>query len=159
METTSMVVQLVIDEWKKQNKKLDDLLESLPADRFLQEMAPGKNTGIYMLGHLAAVNDGIIPLIGAGNKLYPELEAIFLRSPDKSGHLFPPLAELIAAWKKVNEQLYAYIAALQPSDWLQRHTAVSEADFAKEPHRNKLNILVNRTAHQAYHLGQLAFLK
>lgn len=154
-----MVVQLVIEEWKKQNKKLDDLLESLPADRFLQEMAPGKNTGIYMVGHLAAVNDGIIPLIGAGTKLYPELEPVFLRSPDKSGHTFPALADLKAAWNKVNEHLYAYMATLQPADWLQRHTAVSEADFAKEPHRNKLNILINRTAHQAYHLGQLAFLK
>ncbi|MDE3249339.1 MAG: DinB family protein [Bacteroidota bacterium] len=159
MEATAMLVQLVIDEWKKQNKKLDDVLESIPADRFLHEMAPGKNTGIYMEGHLAAVNDGIIPLIGAGTKLYPELEAIFLRSPDKSGHSFPPLAELTAAWKAVNEHLYAYIATMQPADWLQRHTAVSETDFAKEPHRNKLNILVNRTAHQAYHLGQLAFLK
>lgn len=41
----------------------------------------------------------------------------------------------------------------------QKHSAVSEEDFAKEPHRNKLNLLLNRTNHLSYHHGQLVFLK
>jgi hypothetical protein len=59
----------------------------------------------------------------------------------------------------VNEALQQNFAAMQPQDWFQKHTAVSDEDFAKEPHRNKMNVLISRTIHQAYHVGQLAFLK
>jgi len=41
------------------------------------------------------------------------------------------------------------------ADWLGRHTAVSAEDFANEPLRNKLNVLMGRTIHESYHLGQL----
>jgi hypothetical protein len=51
------------------------------------------------------------------------------------------------------------MATLQPAEWFNRHTVVSEADFEKEPHRNKLNLLINRTNHLSYHLGQLIYLK
>ncbi len=36
---------------------------------------------------------------------------------------------------------------------------VSDEDFEKEPHRNKLNIIVTRTSHLSYHTGQLILLK
>ena len=37
--------------------------------------------------------------------------------------------------------------------------ATIEEDFIKEPHRNKLNIILTRTTHLSYHTGQLALLK
>jgi hypothetical protein len=40
------------------------------------------------------------------------------------------------------------------SDWLVRHTAVSEPDFVKDPSRNRFAILLSRTNHLSYHLGQ-----
>jgi hypothetical protein len=51
------------------------------------------------------------------------------------------------------------LASLKPNDWLDRHNAISAEDFKNEPHRNKLNILLIRTSHIAYHLGQLTFLR
>lgn len=42
--------------------------------------------------------------------------------------------------------------------WFEKHTAVSEEDFAKEPHRNKLNIIITRTSHLQYHTGQIVLL-
>jgi hypothetical protein len=38
---------------------------------------------------------------------------------------------------------------------------VSEEDFEREPHRNRFTVLLGRTAHLAYHVGQatLARLK
>jgi hypothetical protein len=42
---------------------------------------------------------------------------------------------------------------------LQKHTAVSDADFAKEPHRNRLSVVLNRAGHVQYHLGQLVWFK
>lgn len=49
--------------------------------------------------------------------------------------------------------------SLSAEDWFQKHTAVTAEDFAKEPHRNKLNIIITRTSHLQYHTGQLALLK
>ena len=48
---------------------------------------------------------------------------------------------------------------MQPEDWFQKHSSVSAEDFAKEPHRNKLNIMITRATHLAYHTGQMALLK
>lgn len=49
--------------------------------------------------------------------------------------------------------------SLKPEEWFEKHTAVSTEDFEREPHRNKLNIVVTRTSHLQYHLGQLQLLK
>jgi hypothetical protein len=48
---------------------------------------------------------------------------------------------------------------LQADEWFQKHTAVSDEDFVKEPHRNRLTAVMGRSGHLAYHVGQLALLK
>src|ERR1700730_1450104 len=42
------------------------------------------------------------------------------------------------------------ISKFSAADWAQRHTAVSEEDFEREPHRNRFTVLLERTAHLAY---------
>ena len=94
-----------------------------------------------------------------GEMKYTHFHEAFFKNPDKSGIEFPSIAQLRSDWNKVNETLTAGIATLQPEEWLHKHTAVSEEDFAKEPNRNKLNVLMTRTIHLASHYGQLLFLK
>jgi hypothetical protein len=36
---------------------------------------------------------------------------------------------------------------------------MTDEDFAKNPARNKLSVLLNRTSHVAYHLGQMLLAK
>jgi hypothetical protein len=97
-------------------------------------------------------------LIGWGPVLFPQLEAIYIRTPDKSVKETPSVKDLRAYWKTVHDAVGAHMASMKPDQWFERHTAVSPEDFAKEPHRNKLNLLINRTNHMSYHLGQLAYL-
>jgi hypothetical protein len=111
-----------------------------------------------LLGHLTAVNDGIIPILGFGKRLHPELEAIFLSNPENLALPRMPLAELKGYWREINTYLQGHFSTMQADDWFTRHMSVKEEDFAKEPHRNKLNILINRANHQSYHLGQIAYL-
>ncbi|MES2373576.1 MAG: DinB family protein [Bacteroidota bacterium] len=153
-----LLVKSTINAWQGQNKKVDDLIVKLSDEQWNADTAPGRNSGIYLLGHSVAVNDGIIKLLGFGEKLHPELEAPFLTNGDKTGHVFPSLDDLKKYWKEINTKLDENIKTLSTDDWFSRHTAVSEEDFSKEPHRNKLSILISRTSHQAYHLGQLAYL-
>jgi len=159
MDKQDLVIKMIIAEWQKQNSRLDKLLETLSGEQIAADTAPNRNSGVYLVGHLTAVNDAMLPLLGFGPKLHPELEAIFLTNPDKSGLEKPSLETLKGYWKEVNAKLTSHINELKADEWMVRHTAVSEEDFAKEPHRNKLNIIINRTNHQSYHLGQLAYLK
>jgi hypothetical protein len=153
-----LYVQMTLSAWKTHNTRLDDLLVKLTDGDLMQETAPGRNTGIYLLGHLTAVNDSLFKFLGIGERLHPELDAVFLEAPDRSGIEIPAVAELRNYWKEINTALYSVIDTLPVTEWFTRHTAVSEEDFKKEPHRNKLNIIINRTNHQAYHLGQFAYL-
>ena len=152
-------VQLALDQWNNQIKRATKLFEDLTDDQLQQEVAPGRNTGVYLLGHLAAVHDGMLPLLNFGERLHPELENIFLTNPDKSALEKPAISLLRKYWKEVDAALSSHFSKLTTDEWYQKHNAISEEDFKKEPNRNRLNVLLNRTGHVAYHLGQLAFLK
>lgn len=156
---TELFIKMTIDSWNTQNSRLSKLVETLTDEEMLNQIAPGKNTGVYLIGHLIAVNDGMLPLLGFGEKRFPEMEAPFVKNPDKGDWEKQVIGELKEQLQAVNNKLSQGIAATTTHGWLQRHTAVSETDFAKEPHRNKLNIVINRTNHMSYHLGQIALLK
>ncbi|WP_426667301.1 DinB family protein [Mucilaginibacter sp. McL0603] len=153
-----LFIKMVLSNWELQISRMNNLLGKLSDEELSAQTAPDRNTGVYLLGHLAAVSDGLFIFLGLGEKLNPATDDIFLRNPDNSGIEKPSIAELKEYWNKVNALLADKISQIQSDEWFTRHTAVSEEDFAKEPHRNKLNIIINRTNHLSYHLGQLAYL-
>jgi hypothetical protein len=153
------VAKLALDAWNGQVSRADKFFNTHTDAQLEKEVSPNRNTGVYLLGHLTAVHDSLFPLLGLGEKLYPELETPFIKNPDKSGIEKPPLKDLRKSWKEVNAILNQKFSGFSIDQWLQKHNAVSEEDFQKEPHRNKLNVLFSRTNHIAYHLGQLAFLE
>ncbi len=163
MEATTTMPELftrmVLSAWDAQNSSLDKLVNSLTDEQLAKEIAPGRNTGIYLLGHLIAVSDGMLPLLGFGEKLYPQLESVFIRNPDKAGLEKPSIAELKECLEAVNKNLSEHIRSTSVTEWFNKHTAVSAEDYAKEPHRNKLNVMINRTNHMANHVGQMLLLK
>ncbi|MEP7108786.1 MAG: DinB family protein, partial [Ferruginibacter sp.] len=153
-----LFIKMVLDAWGSHNARFNKLFDELPDEQLLSEVSPGKNSGIYLAGHLVAINDAMLPILGFGEKLYPQLEEIFIAKPDKSGLELPSVNELKKYRDEINAKLIFHIGRLQAKEWFTRHAVVSKEDFAKEPHRNKLNILINRTNHLSYHLGQLALL-
>jgi len=159
MEQQQSVIQLVLNSWNIQVKRAGNLFEKLTDEQLAQEIAPGRNTGIYLLGHLVAINDSLFPLFGAHDNLFPGMDEVFVKAPDKSGQEMADAKELRRRWKEVHEKLEAFFATLSAEDWLSGHAQVSEEDFKKEPHRNKLNVLINRTTHLVYHLGQVALIR
>lgn len=159
MNQQQLFVKMALDAWNVQVDRTTKLFDSLSDDQLNGEVAPGRNSGVYLLGHLTAVHDGIFPLLGLKERSYPQLEDIFVKNPDKSGIEKPETQRLREYWKDVNQTLLRHFHQLSVEDWLQKHAAVSDDDFEKEPHRNKLNVILNRTNHLANHLGQLIFLK
>lgn len=151
---TEQIIKQVIDTWTGRNKVFSDFFNKYKDEDYLSEVAPGRNRAVYLLGHLIATNDGMIPMFGLGQKLFPELE-VFSHTPDKSFEINQSPGELKRKWETLNTSLTASFSAMTTEDWMSRHTAVSAEDFLREPHRNKLNVLLGRTNHQSYHLGQL----
>ncbi|HVU55310.1 MAG TPA: DinB family protein [Puia sp.] len=159
MHNQSLIVKMGLLSWEGQLKRATNLLNTLTDEQLSYEIAPGRNTGAYVIGHLIAVHDAIVPLFGLGERLHPELEEIYITSPDRSGKNTPSIAQLREYWKEVHGHLEQRLAGLTEEQWFQRHMSVLEEDFKKEPHRNKLNVLISRSTHIGYHLGQLILLK
>lgn len=155
----ALFVKMILDRWYASIANCDTLLNSLTDETLQKEIAPGKNRGIYLLGHLIAVHDDLLILLDMGGKLYPELNEPFIKFPDKAVQQLPTVSELRTFWVKQSETIKQKFDNLKPEEWFEKHTAVNTEDFEKEPHRNKLNIVVTRTSHLQYHLGQLQLLK
>jgi hypothetical protein len=159
MTNNELIVKMVFDRWNTLLKNCDNILDAVSDEQLQKEIAPGKNRGIYLLGHLVAVHDDMIPLLNLGQKEYAPLFEMFLKSPDKSVDNIPSAQELRAIWKRQLKTLTTKLERISADEWFEKHNAVSAADFLNEPHRNKLNIVITRTTHLAYHVGQLILLK
>lgn len=158
MTNEEIFVKMAIDAWSQQVNATNSTFDKLTDERLMDEVSPSKNRGIYLLGHLVAVHDRMLPLLRFEDPAYPELTPIFIEAPDKTVSDLPPVSQLREQWKIINEKLQDHFNGLSPADWLTRHASVSEEDFVKEPHRNRLNVLLSRTNHLANHRGQLAML-
>ena len=154
-----LIIKIVLDAWYARVQQADKLFALLSDEQLQNEVAPSKNRGIYLLGHLTTVHDKMFPLLNFRESFFPSLYKPFAENPDKAINDIPSLAELKSYWTTVNTELGKHFNNLQPNEWLEKHTAVSEEDFIKEPHRNRLNIVISRTNHLSYHLGQLMLLK
>ena len=147
-------VALGLKAWNGQVERADKLFGSLSSEEVQREIAPGRNRLLYLWGHLTAIHDAMLPLLGLGERLHPEFDAAFVSNPDKSQAATPSHEHVRQAWNAIDSDLRKGMEGLSWSDWLQRHTAVSEEDFAKDPSRNRFAVLLSRTNHLAYHLGQ-----
>lgn len=159
MTQTEISLKMVFDRWNTSLRSCDTLLSNLTDETLQKEIAPGKNRGIYLLGHLIAVHDDMLILLDMGEKLYPSLNEPFIKLADNVATPMPSVADLRTFWTKQCEVLKQKFESLKQKEWFEKHTAVSEEDFAKEPFRNKLNIIITRTSHLQYHIGQLVLLK
>jgi hypothetical protein len=159
MISEASFIDVALRSWKNNVDRAGTFFSALSQEELQREIAPGKNRLIYLWGHLAAVNDRMVAILGFGERLHPELDAMFVSNPDKTVDLTLSPEKLKHIWDEVNERLWTGICNLSPSEWLQKHTAVSDADFIREPHRNRFAVLLGRTAHLAYHFGQAVLAK
>lgn len=151
-------IKMILDTWYAKIKETDSIIDKLTDEEIQSEVSPGRNRGIYLLGHLIAVHDHLLSLLGFAENCYPELVEVFIKNPDKSKAITVSVADLRSQWKNVNGVLANHFDKLSADEWYQKHTSISAEDFQKEPHRNRLNVIISRTNHLSYHNGQLALL-
>jgi hypothetical protein len=159
MNRENLFVKMVLNAWELNIKRASSTIEGFTDDYLFTEVSPGKNRVVYLLGHLTAVHDNMQPLLGIGERMYPQLDEIFVSNPDKKIKTLPPVKDLRANWTNLNEVLASKFHKMPVEEWFQKHSSISDEDFAKEPHRNKLSIVITRTNHLSYHWGQIMLAK
>ena len=156
MTSHELPVKVAINSWRLAVERANTTFSQLQSDQLFAEIAPGKNRIIYLLGHLTAVHDRMFSILGLGDRLHPELDSAFIDNADRAVAEIPSGEQLKQYWNEVNEKLQSQFQTLSPDEWLLQHRAMSDEDYAKDPTRNRLAVLLNRTNHLSYHLGQVA---
>jgi hypothetical protein len=155
MSHEELYIRTAIASWKQVIGRLDDVFSSLEDGELQCEVSPGRNRVYYLIGHLTVVHDRLFPLLNLGDRLHPELDDAFLKNPDRTHPDQVAPTSLRGAWTEVNSKLALAFERLSPEQWLEKHAAVSDEDFANEPLRNRLSILMGRTNHASFHAGQI----
>src|SRR5688572_15387212 len=116
-----LILKMVLDAWHQYLKRTDDLFRQLTDEDLLKQIAPGKNSAKYLLGHLIAVHDRILPLLGIGQSLYSDLHDDFERKPDGDQVKNYATSDLRRQWSEVNKTLNNAMATLKFEQWFERH--------------------------------------
>lgn len=159
MNHDQLFIDMALGAWNTYVQRVNKFLAPFSEEELDLEVAPGKNRISYLLGHLVAIHDKLMELLEMGQRSHADLDQPFIAQPDRAVSNIPDAKTLLGYWNKQNEELPEKFKTLTISDWFNKHTAVSAEDFAKDPTRNKLNVLINRTNHMAYHYGQLQLVR
>ena len=155
MTSEQLFVDAALRAWKFNVDRVEKSFSTLTDAQLETRVAPDRNRLLYLLGHLAAVHDRMLPLLGIGERRHPELDAVFIEEAD-NGNASPIAA---SALKEIlvntDTALWTAFSQWTPAEWLSKHTSVSDEDFAKEPHRNRISVLLSRNSHLAFHHGQI----
>src|SRR5271155_5459549 len=101
------LVTAALSSWKSNIERSDRLFSPLSEEQLQKEVAPGKNRLIYLWGHLTAVHDRMLPLLGLGERLHPEFDPTFITSPDRTIAKLPAAEQIKTSWSEVNSRLSA----------------------------------------------------
>lgn len=159
MSPDAALAATAVAAWNLNLKRAESAFLNRSDEYLQQRVAPGKNRVAYLFGHLIAVHDAMLPLLGIGERRHPELDAVFLDAPDDHASPLRSAAELTEMWAEVHGALRDGWSRFTPDDWTQRHTAMTDADFAANPLRNRAAVLLNRASHMAFHVGQCALVQ
>jgi hypothetical protein len=90
------------EQWKITSGWISENLDDLSDDDLKHELAPGKNHGVWILGHLIQCEDELSKFLGLGDYIYPENEQLFSQNskllPVES---YPELKTLRIQWEEV----------------------------------------------------------
>src|SRR5262245_24355561 len=100
----AVFVSTALHAWEQSIKRATAFFDACTDADLDKPILPGKNRIVYLLGHLTAVHDRMLPLLGLGECLFPDLDPLFLSNPDDPAAAYPAAAELRKSWTAVNDR-------------------------------------------------------
>ena len=134
----------------------DWIISSLSDDDLKKEVSPGKNHGVWLLGHLITCEDDFALFMGKGEITYPDYHDMFAEETKPlSFDNYPPINEMRTKWKEMLEKNKKIYSELKDSELQEPHAQrKGENDFCK----TKEDVAVHWQLHLMYHVGQLSVL-
>jgi hypothetical protein len=84
MTTDHLMIDTALASWRQAVAQASDTFNSLTDDQFQREVAPGRNRVLYLLGHLTAVNDAMLTILGLGTVFTRNSMRCSSKTPTKS---------------------------------------------------------------------------
>src|ERR1700682_3786668 len=106
MASDEALIQTTISSWEQVINRIGTLCLSCSEEQLLVEDAPEKNRILCFWGHLTAINDAMFSVLRLGERLHPELDAVFIAQPDRSVPL-PTSTEIAKCWEAVHNELFS----------------------------------------------------
>ena len=105
MTNEELLAITALNSWKLVIGRFDQILAEWTDEQLQKRIAPDKNRLFYLVGHLTAVHDRMLPLLGLGERLHPELDEAYITNRDRL--LADPVSasDLRKAWAEVNSKL------------------------------------------------------
>lgn len=136
---------------------VNGIIDLLTDEEFKLEIFPGKNHGVWLLGHLVTSDDDFSVFMGKGDVLFPEYYEMFGQgSKLLSAENYPPVSELRAAWIKVCDKNRKIYHGLSDDELQTPHALVK--DYDKDYFKTKERVIMAWHLHQLYHAGQLGVI-
>src|SRR5258705_10126127 len=99
-------IALAMKAWKGDIDRAERLFGGVSSEEVQREIAPGRNSLLYLWGHLTATHDAMLPLLGLGERLHHEFDTTFVSNPDKSQAAIPSHEQVRRAWNTVSGELW-----------------------------------------------------
>src|SRR5260370_22259814 len=116
MTLETSLIDSALRNWRSNIDRAGKLFGNLSQEQLLQEVAPGKTRVIYLWGHLTAFNDALIPLLGFGARIHPELDLMFVSSPDRTVSTIWSGGDLTTSWQETSQILWEGFSMLSAAD-------------------------------------------
>jgi hypothetical protein len=133
-------------------------LGALKDEELAMEVIPGRNHGVWLLGHLIAEDDDLSLYINKQPPLFPEYQTLFGQSSVcKPVGECPPASQLRREWEEVcekNTKLYATLT----DEMLDEPHEMIQGKIEDDFFRTKERVLTEWQFHQVYVAGQLGLL-
>lgn len=146
------------EQWKIYTNWINGHLSKLSDEQLKHTIAPGKNHGVWLLGHLIESEDDLCKYLGKGPMLFPQYEALFGQgSTLRSVEEYPPISQLRSEWQQILERNDTLLSQIKDEEWNEPH-ALLTPEQPDDFFRTKGRCISIWQLHQMYHCGQLTVL-
>lgn len=147
LEQARLFTRIALNTWKATVGRFDDIVAASSDEELEREVTPGKSRLFYLVGHLTALHDRLLPVLGLGERRHAELDDEFGAERDEHRTSAVSPMRVRQLWSEVNATVLAGMERLTPEQWLEKPPA------AVEPSR--LSVLLNWTDHVSLHSTQI----
>jgi hypothetical protein len=144
--------------WELTTSWINGSLKMISNKDLNESILPGKNHGVWILGHLIESEDELSTFLGKGPMLFPSYIELFGQgSKLEPIEFYPSAEELRTNWKEVISKNEIMLKEMKDSELDEPHCQRIKED-PNDFFQTKGRCIAIWSLHQMYHNGQLAIL-